>query len=131
MRKILERCPSCGGDLLVTRLSCPSCGTVILGQYEPCPFCALSPEDIQFVQTFIQCRGNVREMERELGISYWTVRRMLDDVIERLGLEPGPVSEEDATTQMQEILEQLDRGEISAAEANEALSRLKRAGPHT
>lgn len=131
MRKILERCPSCGGDLLVTRLSCPSCGTVILGQYEPCPFCALSPEDMQFVQTFIQCRGNVREMERELGISYWTVRRMLDDVIERLGLEAGPVSEGDATAQMQEILEQLDRGEISASEASEALSRLKRAGPHT
>ena len=87
MRKVLESCPSCGADLEVTRLGCPSCGIVILGQFAPCPFCALSPEDMEFVHTFISCRGNVREMERALGISYWTVRRMLDDLIRKLGYE--------------------------------------------
>lgn len=126
MRKILEQCPSCDGKLDVTQLSCPSCGTVIQGQFEPCPFCALSPADVQFAMTFVKCRGNVREMERELGISYWTVRRMLDDLIQQLGFEVEPVPEADATVQMQEILEQLDRGEISAAEATEALSQLKK-----
>jgi hypothetical protein len=79
--------------------------------------------------TFVKCRGNVKEMERELDISYWTVRRMLDDLIQRLGFEvelvPG-----DREAQMQEILEQLDRGEINTAEASEALSQLRRAQQH-
>jgi hypothetical protein len=126
MRKILEQCPSCEGKLDVTQMSCPSCGTVIQGQFEPCPFCALSPTDVEFAKTFIKCRGNVREMERELGISYWTVRRMLDDLIQQLGFQVEPIQDADATDQMQQILEQLDRGEISATEATEALSQLRR-----
>jgi len=113
VRKILEQCPSCGRGLVVTRLDCPSCGTAVLGEFEPCPFCRLSPADTQFVTTFVKCRGNVKEMERELGTSYWTARRMLDDLIQRLGLEVGPEPEEDPEARTQEILEQLDRREIS------------------
>jgi hypothetical protein len=128
MPKIVDRCPSCGGNLQVTRLQCPSCGIAVVGQFESCPFCRLSAEDLDLALTFIQCRGNIREMEREMGTSYWTLRRMIDELADKLGLEAEPLSEADATAQMQAILERLDRGEISATEATEALSRLKRSG---
>jgi hypothetical protein len=119
MRKILEQCPSCGGDLAVTRLNCTSCETVVLGRYQPCPFCKLSLDSTQFLMTFVRCRGNVKEMERELGISYWTVRRKVDDLIEALGVEAEPVD-----SRQREILEQVDRGEITAAQAAEMLTAL-------
>jgi hypothetical protein len=67
-------------------------------------------------------------MERELDISYWTVRRMLDDLILELGLEAEPIEEIDASAEQREILEQLNQGEINAAQAAELLSQLKRPG---
>ena len=69
--------------------------------------------------TFVRCRGNVKEMERELGISYWTVRRKVDDLIAELGVEAAP-----ADSRQREILEQVDRGEITAAQAAEMLAAL-------
>lgn len=131
MRKVLEQCPSCGGNIEITRLNCTSCETIILGRYEPCPFCRLSPESTRFLETFVRCRGNVKEMERELGISYWTVRRRLDDLIAELGVESKPVEETDVAARQLEVLEQVDRGEISAAEASEILAQLNGADVHT
>lgn len=125
MRKILERCPSCGGDLEITRVSCTSCETVVAARYTPCPFCKLSPESTRFLLSFVQCRGNVKQMERDLDISYWTVRRMLDDLIEELGLEAEPREETDTTLRQREILEQLDQREISAADAAKMLAELR------
>jgi hypothetical protein len=122
VRKILEQCPSCGSPVEVTRLHCTACETVVLGRYEPCPFCRLDPERTHFALTFVRCRGNVKEMERELGISYWTVRRRLDELIEELGFEPQPSADADETAHQIEILERVNRGEISAAEAFALLS---------
>ena len=128
MRKILEQCPSCGGHLEVTRLNCTSCETIVLGRYEPCRFCGLSPESSEFLETFVRCRGNVKEMERELGISYWTIRRRLDELIAELGLEASPAEEEGRAAQELSILEQVDRGELSAAQAAALLSHLSGPG---
>jgi len=64
-------------------------------------------------------------MERDLDISYWTVRRMLDDLIEELGLEAEPREETDTTLRQREILEQLDQREISAADAAKMLAELR------
>ena len=129
MRKILERCPSCGGSLEITRLNCTSCETVVLGRYQPCPFCKLSPESTRLLLTFVQCRGNVKEMERELGISYWTVRRRLDDLIEELGVEAAPFEEEEDVEAVQlEILERVDRGELSATDAAAILAQMSPEG---
>lgn len=123
MRKILERCPSCGRDLEITRLSCTSCETTVQGRYQPCPFCSLSPESTSFLLTFVRCRGNVKEMERELGISYWTVRRRLDGLIEELGVEAA-VESEDVTTLQLDVLEQVSRGELGATAAAEILAQM-------
>jgi hypothetical protein len=129
MRKILEKCPSCGGDLEVTRLSCTNCETVITGRYQPCRFCKLAPEHQTFLEAFVKSRGNVKEMERELGISYWTIRTQLNDLIKALGFEvdapPEEESEGEVKQRRKEILEQLDRGEIDAGEATERLAQLR------
>jgi len=128
MRKILEKCPSCGSDLEVTRLNCKACDTVILGRFEPCRFCKLSPDSIHFLESFVKSRGNVKEMERELGISYWVVRGKLNDLIKELGFEAESIPDvEEAAikTQRQAILSQVDRGEIDATEAATLLAQLK------
>ena len=125
MRKVLEKCPSCGGELDITRLNCTSCETIVLGKYEPCPFCKLSPQTTEFLLTFVQCRGNVKEMERELGISYWTVRRRVDELIAELGVEARPDEEVDTTSQELDILDQVSQGTIDATKAAEILAQLK------
>ncbi|MCU0522077.1 MAG: DUF2089 domain-containing protein [Anaerolineae bacterium] len=127
MRKILEKCPSCGGDLAVTRMACPSCGTVVKGAWAPCHFCQLSPEHTRLLESFVRSRGNVKEMARELDISYWTVRKQVDELIEALGYEPAPPAPEDTAQRQMEILEQLSSGEISADEATALLGELKMA----
>ena len=124
MRKVLEQCPSCDARLEVTRLSCTACETVVLGRYEPCPFCKLSPDSVDFLMAFVKARGNVKEMERELGISYWTIRGQINDLVQELGLDVEPADDVDISAERREILEQLDRGDINANEAAEMLSQL-------
>ncbi|MCJ7550154.1 MAG: DUF2089 domain-containing protein [Anaerolineae bacterium] len=124
MRKILEHCPSCDSDLLVTRMSCPTCGTVVLGMWAPCRFCQLSPEHTRLLEALVRSKGNVKEMARDLDASYWTVRKQLDDLIEALGYEPPPPAREDTTDARAEILEKLDRGELGADEAVALLGEL-------
>lgn len=125
MRKILECCPNCGKDLEITQLKCTSCETLISARYSPCRFCKLSPENLRLLEIFIKNRGNVKEMERELGLSYPTVRNKLDAAIKELGFEVSP-AEEDFKTQRRQILEQLERGELKASEAAGLLAKLKK-----
>ncbi|HSM58192.1 MAG TPA: DUF2089 domain-containing protein [Candidatus Sulfomarinibacteraceae bacterium] len=125
MRKILEECPSCGSALVATELSCTACDTVVHGHFAPCRFCRLAPEDLAFLEVFVKNRGNVKEMERDLGISYWSIRNRLNEVVAALDFEEVPPvpQDEGVSWQRQEILERLDRGEITVAEATQLLSR--------
>jgi hypothetical protein len=125
MRKLLEQCPACGGELVVTQQSCTECGTVIMGQFKPNLFSRLSPENLKFLEVFVKNRGNVKDMERELGWSYWTIRNRLNEVIEALGFETAQVDEAEMAQQRQEILAQLNRGEIGVNEAAQLLSQLR------
>jgi hypothetical protein len=94
----------------------------VVGRYELSPFFRLSPESLRFLEVFVRNRGNVKEMERETGESYWAIRRRLDEVIEEMGFQPAP--KEDLSTRRQEILAQLSRGEIDVAEATRLLGLL-------
>ncbi len=140
MRRILSKCPNCGGDLEVTRLSCKSCETVILARYEPCKWCKLAAESLDFIELFVKNRGNLKDMERELGQSYWALRTRLNDVVRELGYEAGadqagegPQGAEETTPNeaelaavRREILSQLSEGRLTASKAAEQLDRLKR-----
>lgn len=127
MRKILEKCPTCGGALVVTELTCPQCQTQVRSQYSPCPFCALTADQIVFARLFIEKRGNLREMEKALGVSYPTVRGKLEEIAERLGVAPAPAEppapEPAPDDARRELLRLVAEGKLSP---KEALARLRR-----
>lgn len=85
-------CPVCGDHLSVTRLGCTSCGTELAGMFAACPFCSLGSADLDLLRVFLTSRGNMREVEKHLGVSYPTARQRFTDVLTRLGLadEPAP-----------------------------------------
>lgn len=117
-KTIVSRCPVCGEEMAVSRLSCGACETRIETELPIPPFFRL-PEDLQqFVRIFLACRGNIREVEKELGISYPTVCKRLDLVNELLGNRRGDAP---APANRMEVLERLERGDISAKEAAQLL----------
>ena len=124
MPLIPQTCPSCSSPLVVTQLNCTACGTGVVGKFELSPFFRLSPESLRFLEVFVRNRGNVKEMERETGESYWAIRRRLDEVITEMGME-APQAVDDISTRRQEILARLSRGEINVQEATQLLSQLK------
>ena len=128
MSKVLEECPSCGSPMIITRLSCTNCDTEVTGTFHTNVFSRLSEEDLRFVELFFGCRGNVKEMERESGLSYWTIRGKLNDIIEELNLDPQKAAhpQVDMKLQRRAILKALEHGEISIEEAEARLAQLKK-----
>jgi hypothetical protein len=124
--QMLGRCPVCNSGLDVTRLHCPHCDTGIDGHFAVCKFCQLPAEQKAFSEVFIKCRGNIKEVEKELGISYPTVRNRLETLIESLGYQAQPVVKDDpeAREKRKQILEELNEGKISSEEAIEQLREL-------
>ena len=118
MKKVISRCPVCNNELTVARLKCDSCDTVIENNFRLSKFDYLSDEELYFTETFIRCRGNIKEVEKELGISYPTVRSKLDAVIKKLGYEAGT---DDRAVKKEVILKALENGEITVEQAIEQL----------
>ena len=81
-------CPVCGERLALTRLSCEDCGTELSGAFGACDFCALGDEDREILRVFLSSRGNMKDVERHLGVSYPTARSRFDALLGRLGLSP-------------------------------------------
>ena len=141
MYRAPHKCCICGEKLTITRLSCEHCGTSMEGKFTGCRFCSLTPEEELFLLTFIKNRGSIKDVERELGISYPTVRAALDNLIASLGLTdaPGasdtPVTDEapakgrrksdpDAAKARKDILKMLSEHKITADEAAKKLKEL-------
>ncbi|HUA35536.1 MAG TPA: DUF2089 domain-containing protein [Candidatus Binataceae bacterium] len=127
MRPLILKCPSCDGALSVARLECAKCDIGIEGEFSMPPLLRLSPAQIDFVEVFIKNRGSIRDVERELGVSYPTVRGRLDDVIRALGYPvKGEAAEEvpptESATGRRSVLADLKAGRISPEEALAALN---------
>lgn len=117
------KCPVCSGEFAITKLTCSTCGSELSGYYEGCRFCALSDEDRYFIEIFMKNRGSIKEVEKELGISYPTVRGRLDEVVRAMGyasFEPEPEIDNS------DILEKLESGEITPSEATVLIKERKR-----
>lgn len=102
-------------------LQCPACEIALRGSFPRCEFCALPPEQMALLRLFVSRRGNLREVERELGLSYPTVRARLDDLLRALGY---PISGESATDRQErrrQVLEELKSGKLSPEQAARAL----------
>lgn len=113
-KKLVSRCPVCDGALEIRRLGCGQCSTTIDTTLPIPPLCRLPPDLQAFVLTFLRCQGKIRDVEKELGISYPTVIKRLDLVNVLLGNQLSPSGPKG-------ILEQLERGEISVQEATQLL----------
>jgi hypothetical protein len=110
-----SRCPSCGERMTVVGLQCRSCGTEVNGDFDICPVCALSESGRKMVNLFLDSRGNLKEVQRQLGLSYPTVRLKMEAAFRELlgrGTAPDP----------SEILEKLRNGEIDVETARRLLS---------
>ncbi len=120
------KCPVCGERLTITKLSCQKCHTNIEGQFNPCEFCSLPKEDLHFLKTFIKCKGSIKEVEREMGISYPTVKGKLNNLIEALGFHvEEEVDAQEQALEREHILSELEQGKIDAAQATQRLNALK------
>ena len=124
MHPLPSQCPICGDEVLVTRLNCRNCNTTIDGRFYSRSFSQLTPEQMDFVETFVRLEGKITRMEKELSLSYPTIRKLLHDVIRALGYEPGGEEElaELSEEERQQILNDLDSGSISL---EDALKKLK------
>jgi hypothetical protein len=114
---IIISCPCCGGSLRPVRLLCASCGTSIEGSFELPDLAKLPADHQEFIKVFLLARGNISEVERMLGVSYPTVRNRLDTVLEALGAPPRK------QTEAAEVLNRLERGEITVEEALKLLQK--------
>lgn len=111
--RVISKCPVCNSKLRIVKLKCNKCGTVIENDFEFSKFESLAEEHLKFMEVFIMCRGNIKDVEKELGISYPTVRAKLDEVISALGYTVV----KKPTVNNNEILDLLEKGEISPEQA--------------
>jgi hypothetical protein len=141
---VIATCPVCSGELTITRLHCRTCGSALEGEFGVGRFGRLDREQLGLLESFLRSRGNLKEMERELGISYPTVRGRVDALVRTLGFGDAPLDDvdidgdldleeqaraaDDAAADRRDILERLARREIGAEEAAEELRQLSAAG---
>lgn len=118
MKENLSNCPVCGNKLKIVKYACDNCNTEINGDFTQDNFSNLTHDQKNFMEIFILKRGSIKEIEKQLGISYPTVRSKLDDLINALGHKV------EAKTSKMEILEMLNSGEITSEEATRLLSQL-------
>src|SRR5690606_7866857 len=117
---LITNCPVCSKTLKITKLQCYHCQTTMENDFELSKFAALNQEQLYFIEVFLKSRGNIKEVEKELGVSYPTVRGKLNDIISALGYK-----ERKADTEERSVISMLEKGEISV---DEALNLLKDKG---
>jgi len=123
MKKLPTKCPACGATLEIVELKCPKCGTVIRGEFPMDKFLSLSDDEREFLVAFLRSRGNMKEVQERLGISYPTAKNRLDKLLISLG-----IYEKENSPKEQEILDALERGEITAEQAVRLIREAKKNG---
>ena len=119
---IPNKCPSYSGKMVVTELCCNECKTSITGNFELPEFACLNEGDDRFLKVFLSARGNIKEVERCLGISYPTVKSRLEALLAKLGLSQ---LQNEVKRRRLEIVEKLEKGQITAQEAIKLLKDLE------
>lgn len=89
-----SKCPVCNSELKIVKLECEKCKTKIEGEFKGCDFCNLTPEEQYFLKIFVKCKGSIKEIEKELDISYPTVKSRLNQLITALGFEDKELEDE-------------------------------------
>ncbi|WP_025784578.1 DUF2089 domain-containing protein [Sporosarcina sp. D27] len=116
--QIITNCPVCNEVLKITKLQCTHCHTTIENEFELSKFATLSQEQLYFIEVFLKSRGNIKEVEKELGVSYPTVRGKLNEVVSALGFADKKSDLDDKN-----VIDMLDKGEISLDEALKTIKK--------
>ena len=115
---MINKCPNCGDQMVITSYRCNSCYTEVHGEFEIDSFSRLDKEDKEFIELFLQKRGSIKDVGEEIGISYPTVRNRIDKIVAKLG---GKV---DKKSHRLDILNMLDNGEITSEKAKGLLEEI-------
>jgi hypothetical protein len=126
MARLVTTCPSCDNALEIRRLDCPSCGVAVEGHFDGGPLMRLSRDQLSFVEVFLRCRGKIKDVEAELGLSYPTVVARLNETLVAMGFEAGDDPRE--AERRQKVLDDLAKGALSAAQAAELLRGMRGGG---
>lgn len=122
MSRLLTTCPVCSEKLTATRLHCRSCDTTIEGHFDLGRLGRLSREQLEFVEAFLRCEGKLNRLEKELDLSYPTLRSRLTEIIRQMGYEVGPESEGLSEEERVQILDDLANGKLTSEQAMSMLA---------
>lgn len=114
--KRLSHCPVCGKELIISELKCPECDVTIKGSFHLDDFAKLTDDQLYFLKIFIKNRGNLSDVQKEIGISYPTAKARLEGVVRAMGF-----IEENIRIDTLNILEKIEKGELTPEEAKEIL----------
>jgi hypothetical protein len=138
MLKLFDKCPACGGPIIISECKCENCNLLLRGEFQPDPFSTLSGDQLTFVRVFLRARGNLSEVGKVLGVSYPTIRNKLDEInsaLDRVDTAPeiNTTKNDDlsasATTPADDvrraILQQVSAGNLSLTDALQQLKGLQ------
>jgi hypothetical protein len=114
MSNIPNKCPSCGANMVIVKLQCPECNTEVTGEFKLCPVCRLDEEFRKLFDLFLKSRGNLKDVQRELKVSYPTARAKIEKMFNKMDGKNTPIS-------AAEILSDLRNGKITVDEAEKIL----------
>ncbi len=134
---VISQCPVCHHDLVVERLACDHCGSAVEGRFALSKFNYLDTDKLYFIEIFVKNRGNIKAIEKEMNLSYPTIKKLLDEDIITLGYkpesvpaeesnaEPEKVQPQDSKSSKSDILDKLSQGAMSVEEALEKLKKIR------
>lgn len=119
-----KACPTCQSALTVTALACDTCGTEVHGHFRRCEFCGLDDDERGLLRVFLATRGNIKEIERYLGVSYPTARARVDGLIAAVGANDGHRKDTDrsGSTERRDVLDRVADGTLDVGVALELLA---------
>ncbi|MEN3045022.1 MAG: DUF2089 family protein [Candidatus Hydrothermales bacterium] len=120
MKKIIGKCPVCSEKLKIKLFECPSCKTKIEGEFDIPFLFLLSEDELNLLFLFLKTRGNLSEISKILGLSYPTTRQRFEEFLKKIGIEPFYSKDE-----LMEILDLLEKGVITAEEAERKIREIK------
>ena len=119
MEKLSGKCPFCGGETRISRVSCTRCGVHIEGDLELPRLARLSPESRKFMEMYVLSNGSMKEMGTRVGLSYRPLKVRMDRIVKELREERA----RDEARRL-ELLESVAEGTLSAEAAAARIEEL-------
>jgi hypothetical protein len=105
----MMQCPVCQNALKTIKMRCDECDMTYEGSFAMPRLMRLSPEHLKLAEAFLICGGNLKELSEQVGISYPTLRKQINAMIEEI----ENLRTEDNRT-VEAILEAIEKGSMKA-----------------